>query len=73
MLLFSVASLAQTETDIQLAQHYYLNGEFSKAVIDLLHSQDKRKNLGSKALEHFKNEHSFEIYTQRMDNFLGLA
>lgn len=47
--------------------------EFSKAIIDLLHSQDKQKNLGSKALEHFKNEHSFEIYTQRMDNFLGLA
>lgn len=47
--------------------------EFSKAVIDLLHSQDKRKNLGTKALEHFKNEHSFEIYSQRMDNFLGIA
>jgi len=24
---------AQTETDIQLAQHYYLNGEFSKALV----------------------------------------
>ncbi len=47
--------------------------EFSKAVIDLLDSQDKRKNLGIKALEHFKNEHSFEIYSQRMDNFLGIA
>jgi len=47
--------------------------EFSKAVIDLLDSQNKRKNLGIKALEHFKNEHSFEIYSQRMDNFLGIA
>jgi tetratricopeptide (TPR) repeat protein len=29
----SFCLLAQTETDIQLAQHYYLNGEFDKASV----------------------------------------
>lgn len=29
----SFCLLAQTETDIQLAQHYYLNGEFDKAAV----------------------------------------
>jgi len=53
MLLFSVASLAQTETDIQLAQHYYLNGEFSKAVIyyEKLYASEPSKVYFSRYLD----------------------
>lgn len=50
-------------------QPYY----FASAIIELLNSPEKRNSLGQKAMEHFKNEHSFEVYSQRLDNFLGIV
>lgn len=44
---------SQTETDIQLAQHYYLNGEFSKAVVyyEKLYTNDPSKVYFSRYLD----------------------
>jgi tetratricopeptide (TPR) repeat protein len=46
-------SYSQTETDIQLAQHYYLNGEFSKAVVyyEKLYTNDPSKVYFSRYLD----------------------
>lgn len=45
---------------------------FASAILNLVDSPERRKNLGEKALEQFTKEHSFTIYSQRMDRFLGL-
>lgn len=46
---------------------------FARAVSDLLESPQKRTTLGQAAFEQFQKEHSFEVYSKRMDQFLGLA
>ena len=45
---------------------------FATAILSLLNSPEKRKNLGEKALDQFTKEHSFAVYSQRMDRFLGV-
>ena len=45
---------------------------FADAILNLLGSSDKRKDLGQKALEQFTKEHSFDVYSQRMNRFLGV-
>ena len=46
---------------------------FAKAIIDLIDNPNKRDELGKKALNQFQKEHSFEVYSYRMDKFLELA
>ena len=46
---------------------------FAKAIIDLIDNPNKRDELGKKALTQFQKEHSFEVYSYRMDKFLELA
>lgn len=46
---------------------------FAKAIIDLIENPIKRDELGKKALNQFQKEHSFEVYSYRMDKFLELA
>jgi glycosyltransferase involved in cell wall biosynthesis len=45
---------------------------FATAILSLLNSPEKRKTLGEKALDQFTKEHSFAVYSQRMDRFLGV-
>ena len=49
----ALVAYSQTETDIQLAQHYYLNGEFSKAVVyyEKLYTNDPSKVYFSRYLD----------------------
>ena len=47
--------------------------DFAEAICDLLQSPEKRWELGERALSYVKHEHSFEVYCQRMDRFLGVA
>jgi tetratricopeptide (TPR) repeat protein len=49
----AIVAYSQTETDIQLAQHYYLNGEFSKAVVyyEKLYTNDPSKVYFSRYLD----------------------
>ena len=51
--LIAFVAYSQTETDIQLAQHYYLNGEFSKAVVyyEKLYTNDPSKVYFSRYLD----------------------
>lgn len=51
--LIAFVACSQTETDIQLAQHYYLNGEFSKAVVyyEKLYTNDPSKVYFSRYLD----------------------
>ena len=46
---------------------------FANAIIDLIENPNKRTVLGKKALNQFNKEHSLEVYSQRMDEFLELA
>ena len=57
LLFFHCSVRAQSETDIQLAQHYYLNGEFSKALVyyEKLYSADQSKVYFSRYLDCLKN------------------
>ena len=45
---------------------------FASSILDLVNSPERMKNLGEKALEQFTKEHSFAVYSKRMDRFLGL-
>ncbi|MEI7853680.1 MAG: glycosyltransferase family 4 protein [Planctomycetota bacterium] len=45
---------------------------FAAAILNLLDSPEKRKTLGQIALDQFTKEHSFAVYSQRMDRFLGV-
>ena len=45
---------------------------FAAAISNLLDSPEKRKTLGQIALDQFTKEHSFAVYSQRMDRFLGV-
>ena len=45
---------------------------FAAAISNLLDSPEKRKTLGQIALDQFTTEHSFAVYSQRMDRFLGV-
>jgi len=49
----ALVAYSQSETDIQLAQHYYLNGEFSKAVVyyEKLYTNDPSKVYFSRYLD----------------------
>ena len=45
---------------------------FAAAISNLLDSPEKRKTLGQIALDQFTTEHSFAVYSQKMDRFLGV-
>lgn len=45
---------------------------YAEAILNLINCAESRKNLGQKALEQFTKEHSFTVYSQRMDRFLGV-
>ena len=45
---------------------------FAEAICNLLDLPEKRKTLGQIALDQFSKEHSFAVYSQRMDRFLGV-
>ncbi len=51
--LISAVVFSQTETDIQLAQHYYLNGEFTKALVyyEKLYANEPSKVYFSRYLD----------------------
>lgn len=46
---------------------------FAQAISDLLESPQRRLSLGHSAFEQFNQEHGFEVYSKRMDQFLGIA
>lgn len=45
---------------------------YAEAILNLINCAEIRKNLGQKALEQFTKEHSFAVYSKRMDRFLGV-